>query len=174
MELDMERVWRDQQKPIPWEEDPDLSDVPAPQECGEALLDVTDLHPRIRFDRAYQKRELRGAMDRCFMREEVWKKLCQVVGDLPERYSLLIYDCLRPLTLQKAIYEEFAGSVGARTPGIQPEEVERLLGDFVAKPVKRLHAPAPHTTGGAHPLAERASRKPGGPREPASALSPDD
>ncbi|MBC5731996.1 M15 family metallopeptidase [Pseudoflavonifractor hominis] len=149
MELDMERVWRDQQRPIPWEEDPDLSDVPAPQDCGEALLDVTDLHPRIRFDRAYQKRGLRGAMDRCLMREGVWKRLCQVVEGLPACYSLLIYDCLRPLTLQKAIYEEFEDIVRARTPGLQPEEVERILSDFVAKPVKRRHAPAPHTTGGA-------------------------
>ena len=29
MELDMERVWRDQQRPIPWEEDPDLIPRPA-------------------------------------------------------------------------------------------------------------------------------------------------
>ena len=145
----VDTVWLDRERPIPREEDPDLSGVPAPQECGEALIDVTERHPRIAFDRAYQKRGLHGAMDRCLMREEVWRRLCTVADGLPECWSLLIYDCLRPLPLQKAIYEEFAGIVRARTPGISPEEVEQVLNDFVARPVKRLHAPAPHTTGGA-------------------------
>ena len=32
---------------------------------------------------------------------------------------------------------------------MSPEELERRLSDFVARPVKRLDRPAPHTTGGA-------------------------
>lgn len=146
---EMEPAWADMERPIPSEEDPDLTPVPAPVDCGEELIDVTELHPRVAFDASYRKRGLRGAMERCWMRRGVWERLKGVADGLPKGYSLLIYDCLRPLPLQKAIYEEFSTIVRERQPGITQEEVESILNDFVAKPVKRLARPAPHTTGGA-------------------------
>ena len=136
-------------KPIPSYHQGGWDRVPAPQECGEPLIDITDLDPRIRYGAAYLTQGLEGALDRCWVREGVWMRLQAAADLLPPAYGLLIFDGLRPLTVQRSIYSQFRSVIQQERPELGLSEVERLLDDFVAKPVKRPERPAPHTTGGA-------------------------
>lgn len=140
---------RDFLSPIPAPTDEDWSWVPPPRDCGEALMDPTTLSPKIAYGAAYLRQGLPGAMERCLLRETVAKMLREAADKLPEGYSLLIFDALRPLSVQRAIYDQFRAQFLRKKPGISEKELEQLLSDFVAKPVKRLERPAPHTTGGA-------------------------
>ena len=135
--------------PIPPPRQYDWAAVPAPADCGEALADPTALSPRITYEGAYLHQGLPGAMERCLLRKALTHKLADAVDSLPGEYSLLIFDALRPLPVQQAIYDRFKARILQERPNASPAEVELILDDFVAKPVKRLHRPAPHTTGGA-------------------------
>ncbi|HIR84629.1 MAG TPA: D-alanyl-D-alanine dipeptidase [Candidatus Galloscillospira excrementavium] len=135
--------------PIPPYGPEDYRGVPVPAECGEELVDITHLHPRIAYDAAYLRQGLAGALNRCWVRRGVWERLRAAAERLPEGYSLLIFDSLRPLAVQRAIYDQFAARIRARRPGITPAELEAELDGFVALPVKRPERPTPHSTGGA-------------------------
>ena len=140
-----EQFW----KPIPPYDDRGWDLVPPIEECGEPLVDITGRTPRILCGASYLRQGLDGALDRCWVREGMWERLRCVLALLPERYSLLIFDGLRPLRVQRAIYDQFKTVIQEEHPGISAAELELILEDYVARPVKRLDRPAPHTTGGA-------------------------
>ena len=135
--------------PIPAPPFQDWSKVPPPADCGEGLADPTALSPKIIYRSSYAKQKLPGAMEQCLLRETVSHMLCRAADRLPPDYSILIFDALRPLSVQRAIYEQFRVRFLQEKPGISEDALEKLLDDFVAKPVKRPERPAPHTTGGA-------------------------
>lgn len=135
--------------PIPAPPPENWAAVPPPRDCGEALADPVALSPRISYAASYLGQGLPGAMERCLLRDTVARKLCEAAGKLPEEYSILIFDALRPLSVQRAIYENFRAQFLRERPGISAGELEEMLDDFVAKPVKRPLRPAPHATGGA-------------------------
>lgn len=134
--------------PIPAPAAEDWSRVPPPADCGEALVDPTALSSQIFYDASYGQQGLPG-LDACLLRETVAQKLALAADKLPQGYAILIFDALRPLRVQRAIYEQFRTRFLREKPGISEEELTALLDDFVAKPVKCLERPAPHTTGGA-------------------------
>lgn len=134
--------------------------VPPIAECGEPLVDISVQSPRVRYGASYLSQGLEGALDRCFVRQGVWTRLQKVLEPLPERYSLLIFDGLRPLSVQRAIYEQFKAVIQLERPGISGVELELMLDEFVARPVKRGARPAPHTTGGAVDLTLCVDGKP--------------
>ena len=135
--------------PIPAPPFEDWGLVPPPVDCGEGLLDPTALSPKIAYLGSYRLQRLPGAMERSLLRETVARKLAQAADSLPSGWSLLIFDALRPLSVQRAIYEDFKAKFLREDPALSPERLEALLDDFVAKPVRRPHRPAPHATGGA-------------------------
>lgn len=147
-------------RPIPPYTEGDWGLIPPIEECGEPLVDMTDLHPRARYGAAYLSQGLPGALDRCLVRRGVWERMLWALEVLPEEYSLLIFDGLRPLAVQQAIYEQFRDAIRSERPGIEAAELELLLDRFVAKPVKKLRAPAPHATGGAVDLTLCLNGKP--------------
>lgn len=116
-------TWAD--RPIPNRQEEDYSAVPPPQECGEQLLDVTDRHLRIRFDATYAKRGFTQAWARCYLRSGLWERLVRAVESMPEEYSLLIFDGLRPLPLQKEIYDRCAQGFLERQPDLTPQRWKR-------------------------------------------------
>lgn len=140
---------RDFLSPIPAAPADDWEKVPAPAECGEPLVDPTGLSPRIAYNGAYLSQGLPGAMDRCLVRQGLAQRLTRAAALLPEGWSLLIFDGLRPMSVQRALYEQFRQVVAQERPQASPAEVELILDEFVARPVKRSGRPAPHTTGGA-------------------------
>ena len=119
------------------------------QECGEAVLDITDINPRIKFDASYLKAGISGALTRCYVRAGVYDRLCHALSLLPEEYSFLIYDTLRPLRVQKALYDDYYARMQAQHPEADKQELERLTREFVALPVLNILRPSSHQTGGA-------------------------
>lgn len=133
--------------PIPAPKVYDWDAIPAPADCGESLVDPTTLSSRIFFDDTYRKQGFFGA--KCLLRETAARKLCQAADKLPEGWSILIYDALRPLSVQKGIYDQFKAQLLQERPALTEEELLPILDEFVALPVKRLDRPSPHATGGA-------------------------
>lgn len=140
---------RDFLAPIPAPPAENWAAVPPPVDCGEGLLDPTALSSKIVYQGSYLLQGLPGAMDRPLLRETVARKLARAADTLPKGWSILIFDALRPLSVQRAIYDDFRAHFLREDPTLSPETLESLLDDFVAKPVKRPYRPAPHATGGA-------------------------
>jgi len=136
-------------KPIPPEPDYDWESIPSPAECGEPLTDPTLLSPRITYGAAYLRQGLPGAAETCLVRETVARKLVLAADKLPRGWGILIFDALRSLAVQRALYDQFRAAVVRERPGLSPRELEEVLDEFVAIPVKRLDRPSPHATGGA-------------------------
>ena len=68
---------------------------------------------------------------------------------LPEEYSFLIYDTLRPLRVQEALFEEYIEVLKKEHPQADREELEEICDEFVAKPSKNQLRPSSHQSGGA-------------------------
>ena len=95
-------------------------------ECGEAVVDITDLHPRIKFDASYLKAGIPGALTRCYVRAGVYDRLCMALDMLPEEYSFLIYDTLRPLRVQKALFDDYYARLEKQYPDADAQQLEKL------------------------------------------------
>ena len=134
--------------PIPAPRDYDWDSIPAPAECGEPLVDPTLLSPRIVYGAEYLRQGLPGEKT-CLVRETVAQKLLRAADRLPEGYGIYIFDSLRSLDVQKALYDQFRATAERDHPGLSPEELDAIIDEFVALPVKRLDRPSPHATGGA-------------------------
>lgn len=134
--------------PIPPEPEFDWEAIPAPVECGEPLADPTALSSRIVYGAAYLRQGLPGEKT-CLCRETVARKLCQAAEILPRGYGIYIFDSLRSLTVQKALYDQYRETAAKEHPHLSPRELDLLIDEFVALPVKRLDRPSPHATGGA-------------------------
>ena len=135
--------------PIPPAPDFDWDRIPAPQECGEPLVDPTLLSSKIIYGAAYLQQGLPKAEKTCLCRQTVAQKLVQAADKLPQRYGIYIFDSLRSLDVQKALYDQFRATAERDHPGLTPSQLDEIIAEFVALPVKRLDRPSPHATGGA-------------------------
>ncbi len=100
----------------------------------EALVALQ--HPRIRTLKCYWEAGWENALDGCWIRESVAKKLYAIAEELPDRWGLGIFDAWRPLALQNELFK------AASEDPLIPEEL-------FAKPSSDPVAPPPHLTGGA-------------------------
>lgn len=123
--------------------------LPSVKECGETVIDITGLEPRLLYGKEYRVRGIAAAPERCYVRLSVYKRLCRALRLLPEPYSIYIYDSFRPQQVQQALFEQVYEKLKGEHPHLQEAALLELLDDYVAKPQKSLTAPAPHATGGA-------------------------
>ena len=114
-------------KPIPPEPDYDWENIPSPAECGEGLLDPTTLSSQIAYRGSYRLQGLPGALERPLLRETVARKLAQAADILPKDWSLLLFDALRPLSVQRALYDQFRAAVVRQRPELSPRELDEVL-----------------------------------------------
>lgn len=135
--------------PIPPYPPEDWASIPSPVDCGEELVDLAQVAPEITYGAVYYHAGRPGALDRCFMRREAALRLKQAAAGLPEGYSLMVFDALRPLSVQRDLYEEIKGDLERANPHLKGEELLELVDQFVAYPRTDPKRPAPHTTGGA-------------------------
>lgn len=135
--------------PIPKGHSEALPDCPSPVDNGEPLIRVDGISARIRYAAAYHAAGIAGAPRECLLRAGVWPMLERAVCLLPEEYGLLIFDAYRPLAVQKALYDAYAGRVRRAHPAYTPEQLAAAVDDFVALPKADPKRPAPHATGGA-------------------------
>ena len=113
------------------------------------MLDISDLDPRIVFDRSYVKMGVPGAMDRCLMRRGVFEKLQAALDLLGEGYGFLIFDALRPFQVQQALFDKQLACVRSDHPELTLEQAREETREFVALPVRDEKRPSTHMTGGA-------------------------
>lgn len=137
-------------RPIPRSDDRGLGNpVPDAAECGEAIVDITNANPRIAYAASYAARGVQGGLTHCYVRAGVYERLKAVLDLLPEEYSFLIYDTLRPLRVQEALFEEYIEVLKKEHPQANREELEEICDEFVAKPSKNQLRPSSHQSGGA-------------------------
>ena len=135
--------------PIPPYPPEDWASVPAPVECGEDLVELSEIAPEIGYAAVYYRDGRPGALNRCFVRRTVAEMLKKAAASLPDGYSLMVYDALRPLAVQRHLYEEIKGNLERENPHLSHEELMELVDQYVAYPRTDPARPAPHTTGGA-------------------------
>ena len=125
------------------------AEIPFPQECGESLIDITQISPRIIYAASYYRQNLNGALSRCYVRETVAKMLKKALKELPQEYGFLIFDTLRPAAVQQALYDAYLAKLVQLHPDWDKEQLDEEIDQFVALPRIDYRRPAPHTTGGA-------------------------
>ncbi len=124
-------------------------------ESGEALVCLNDLaiSSRIAVHPQYYWQKLPGAMSRCFARETVVSKLIKAASQLPNGFSLVIWDSWRPLEVQQSLFDRYKNILAAQNPLWTGQELVMHTSKFVAIPSRDPNAPSPHLTGGAVDLS---------------------
>lgn len=120
------------------------------RECGEPLVALSSFkHARLLSEPAYFQQGISGALKEIYLRKSVAHKLLSVAEDLPEGYTLLIWDAWRPLTVQQALFDAYFQTVRAQNPTLSEDEVCNYTEVYVCLPSKSASSPSPHYTGGA-------------------------
>ncbi len=99
----------------------------------------------------YPRMGMRYAVEPCYVRREVRKRLQQAQQLLPEGIYLCIWDAWRPFALQQELYETYAKSL-METYALQQRptaEREAFIAQYVSYPKRDSQLPPVHTTGGA-------------------------
>ncbi|WP_027820670.1 M15 family metallopeptidase [Paraburkholderia bannensis] len=123
--------------------DPQIAAMPT-VECGEQLVSLVGLHPRLSIDDSAENFACLGYTPTFSVRETVAHRLVDAVSNLPEGYSLLIKESLRPTSLQKFYFERRLKRILAENPGMNEGDAVGLTAQFVAPPWV-----AGHPSGGA-------------------------
>lgn len=87
----------------------------------------------------------------CYARKEVYEKLLEAAGMLPDGYRFRIWDAWRPFLLQEELYREYSGDIirEFELETCTEEQKRTVIRRFVSEPVKDPEMPPVHTTGGA-------------------------
>ncbi|WP_275286586.1 M15 family metallopeptidase [Halomonas elongata] len=137
--------------PIPHRAEPDWPAIGRLPIAGsdEPLVPMSLAPPPIKVFPAYARMGIPGAIDECYVREGVYRRLLAVARALPERLSLLVLDGWRPWRVQQYLFETLQATIQANHPGLDDQELLVRTREFVAQPSTEPTAPSPHLTGGA-------------------------
>ncbi|MDQ7979540.1 M15 family metallopeptidase [Paraburkholderia sp. SARCC-3016] len=113
-------------------------------ECGERLVAIAGLHPRLRIDDSAANIACLGYQPKFTVRETVACRLVEAVSNLPSDYCLLVKEALRPAALQRFYFERRLRKVLVSNPGLAESDAIELTSRFVAPP-----SVAGHPGGGA-------------------------
>ncbi|WNK18969.1 M15 family metallopeptidase [Halomonas piscis] len=137
--------------PIPSMKEPDwatLTHIPITG-SSERLVPVSLAPPPVRVFPAYARMGVPGAVNECYLREGVYRRLLAVARSLPAGLTLLVLDGWRPWRVQQYLFETLSEAIRDAHPGIDEEALTRRTREFVSLPSTSLEAPSPHLTGGA-------------------------
>lgn len=115
----------------------------------EPLVPVADLGPRIIEDPRYFAMGLPGSLPRCWVREELGRRLVRAAESLPDGLVLLVWDGWRSIETQSALFEAYVEDLALQYPDLSRAELEQVARPYVTPPDPGHHAPPPHLTGGA-------------------------
>lgn len=113
------------------------------RECGEPMVSLRGLHPRILIDETRSKISNRSPYF-CYARESVAARLIQAVEMLPEEYSFFMKEAYRPLATQTKSFSRAQNDYRTLFPEESDQRIYELACQFVAPPEV-----AGHPTGGA-------------------------
>lgn len=120
-------------------------------ESNERMIRIDNISDRVLYEPMYFKQGLKGAIDICYAREGVAKRLIEASHLLPNGYKLKIYDAWRPFSVQKELFDSYSRFLVAKNPSLK-DDYERLVNltlEFVSYPTEDEYAPFVHATGGA-------------------------
>jgi D-alanyl-D-alanine dipeptidase len=123
------------------------------RECGEALVELNSIHPRVVVDAKYTQQGIAGASSQQYLRKGVADRLVDAANRLPEGYKFVVFDAYRPLAVQQALFDSFKAVVEKEMPGRSNEEILEATQRYVSLPSSDLTRPSPHATGGAIDLS---------------------
>jgi D-alanyl-D-alanine dipeptidase len=118
-------------------------------ECGEAVVNTSGVHPKIHVKSMYSEWGISGSLPSVYIREGVLNRLIAVAEDLPPSMHLLLLDGLRPVAVQQSLFDSYVESLIIKFPKLALEHLEFKAMDFVSKPSKNPLYPSTHATGGA-------------------------
>lgn len=127
---------------------PVLSRIPI-QGSDEPLMPLSLAPAPIKVFPVYAKQGLPGAVNECYVREGVYRRLLRVARSLPEGMGLIILDGWRPWRVQQYLFDTLQEAIRAHHPELDQEELLTRTREFVSVPSRELDAPSPHLTGGA-------------------------
>jgi len=135
-------------KPIPHEDAAEYDVMTRP--VAEPFVRIVPSRTkRIYLGLKYFNMNIRGAIDKCFLRKEAAKRLEDAAAALPEGYSLLIFDAWRPLAVQKELYRIYKERIEKLYADADEKELEHIIRNFIAYPSEDTMRPPRHMTGGA-------------------------
>ena len=137
--------------PIPHRAEPDWSSIgrlPI-QGSDEPLVPMSLAPSPIKVFPAYARLGIPGAIDECYVREGVYRRLLAVARGLPEGMSLLVLDGWRPWRVQQYLFETLQATIQAKHPSLDEQTLLERTREFVAQPSTEPTSPSPHLTGGA-------------------------
>ncbi len=117
-------------------------------ECGEPLVSLTNISPKIKVYPYYYLHRVQGAFQDCYLREGAAQKLRHAAEQLPEGIHLVVLDGWRPYEVQLALYE-MTKAILLKNGEVTEKNITRELEKFVAYPSDDPEAPSRHMTGGA-------------------------
>ena len=117
------------------------------EECGESLVAVSDLAPRLSVRITPERQRYADGQD-LLVRETVHVLLEDALADLSKALGLVLYDAFRPMAYQELLYDRHLHGLRVRQPGLDTNEARRRAFEYVFDPGDSF-APPPHTTGGA-------------------------
>lgn len=119
-----------------------FSDSPFVEITSNEMFEVSMQYPVLGMD---------YAEEHCLVRREVYDRLVEAVGYLPEGYRLKIWDAWRPFALQDELYVKYSREIVSffHLEECTEEERNAFILKFVSKPVADRLVPPVHTTGGA-------------------------
>lgn len=104
---------------------------------------------RIIIEMQYAKQGIPEAVQACYLRQEVYRRLLQAAEKLPAGYRFKVFDGWRPLSVQKFLFEAYRERITKQYRNLPRNEVEKIVDTFVFPPSEDVNFPPPHTTGGA-------------------------
>lgn len=99
----------------------------------------------------YPLLKMENAVEECYVRKEVFEKLKIAQNNLPDGYSLRIWDGWRPFSLQQELYEKYSFDIIKQfnLTDAPHETKQKFISKFVSIPKKDENSPIVHSTGGA-------------------------
>lgn len=125
-------------------------------ESGEKLVCVSTLQQNeVLLLPQYFLRQVPGAIDKIYMRETVYRKLCEAQNALPCGYKLVVFDAWRPAKVQKYLfYKQYKKlSKEPKYKTFTKQQLYSITCEFVSFPSMDPNKPFVHSTGGAVDLS---------------------
>ena len=113
--------------------------------------DLVEVHDSdlIKVDMQYPKLGMDNAIDKCYLKKEVYERLKIAAINLPDGYTLVILDAYRPFELQKELFDKYSIIIEKKfhLENYSENDKHNFINKFVSIPDK--YNPPAHTTGGA-------------------------
>ena len=118
----------------------------------EEFVDIYEYsNGEIQVDMQYYKMNIKGAINKAYVRKTVGDMLLIAQEFLPEGYHLKIWDAWRPYEVQKSLYKNYYKSLkkDKKNKGLSRRELHQLASKFVSYPDKKKNPSFVHSSGGA-------------------------